>query len=62
MSFFERIGLKKNKPKTQLESEIEAMEEINSAKLNEFLADKSKLDLFNQVNATWLFKSGRWTK
>jgi len=62
MSFFERIGFKRYKPSNQLELEIDAMDEINQQKLEQYLVGKTQLDLFNQARSTWLFKSGRWTK
>ena len=62
MTFAERIGFKKYEAKNEIEVEIEAMEKINFDLLDQFLAGKSKLDLFDQVNSSWLFKSGRWIK
>ena len=62
MSFSERIGFKKYEAKSSTEAEIEAMEQINFELLDQFLADKTKLDLFDQVNRSWVFKSGRWIK
>ena len=62
MTFAERIGFKKYEAKNEIEVEIEAMEKINFELLDQFLVGKSKLDLFDQVNSSWLFKSGRWIK
>ena len=62
MSFLERIGLKRYKPSSRLELEIDAMDEINQQKLEQYLVGKTQLDLFDQAKSTWLFKSGRWTK
>lgn len=59
MNFFQRIGLTKYVPKTAEETEIERMQTINTVKIEQFLKNRDKLDLFNQTNSYYKFKSGR---
>ena len=62
MSFFERLGIKKYTPKSEEESNmIKELNDLNLVNLEKYLSNQStKLDLFDQVNSSWLWKTGRF--
>ena len=62
MSFFERLGIKQYLPKSEEESKIiSELNNLNLINLEKYLSDQTtKLDLFDQANSSWLWKTGRF--
>jgi len=62
MTFFERLGIKTYQPKSKEESDImDELKKLNMINLEKYLSNQTtKLDLFDQANSSWLWKTGRF--
>ncbi len=62
MTFFERLGIKQYQPKSEEESDIMSeLNNLNLINLEKYLSNQTtKLDLFDQANSSWLWKTGRF--
>jgi len=62
MTLFERLGITQYKPKSKEESDmVEELNNLNLVNLEKYLSNQTtKLDLFEQANASWLWKTGRF--